>query len=282
MLAIAVAYFTRPLEAPPAQVEPEDHPLAAAPLDAGTHLSFVGVIVNSSTINLSPLQDGTISSIAARVGDEVKKGQILVTFESSELRHEVQMADAQLSRDDAELERAVLERRQADERLARALQARQHLNVDELSSAKYAARFASAAERALRARRTQDAAKVAQLRDRLDQRTLRAPYDSVVADRFVDPGAVAAPGSVILRLVGQGGWRVRFAIPEEAPVLPPDAGVQVRASTGEQWPAVVTEVAPGVDPASLTRFAEAQLLIDRGGPPFGARVRVTPGEAAPP
>ena len=128
------------------------------------------------------------------MGDRVSQGQIVATLESTDLRHELAMAQAQLARDDADIERAVLERKQAEERRKRAVNAAEHLNIDELSSARYTARFAITNEKAIRARRVQNLAKEEQLRERLAQRSLRAPVDSVVSDRFLDPGATVGVG----------------------------------------------------------------------------------------
>ena len=186
------------------------------------------------------------------------------------------MAQAQVSRDNADIGRALLELQHAEERSERAVSAAEHLNVEELASARYAARFAITDERALRARREHDLAKEEQLRQRLTQRSLRAPVDSVVSDRFLDPGATVSVGTVVLRLVGQASWRVRFAVPEgdEAGVVR-DGGVLVRLPAGgPTWHGTITELAPSLDPASMTRVAEALLSVPDGGPAFGAMVRV--------
>ncbi len=277
VLAVTVSVATRPIEAPPPRdtpstslAAPEHEALVAA--DSG----FVGVVVSSSTVDVSSLQEGTILSVNARMGDRVSQGQIVATLESTDLRHELAMAQAQLARDDADIERAVLERKQAEERRKRAVNAAEHLNIDELSSARYTARFAITNEKAIRARRVQNLAKEEQLRERLAQRSLRAPVDSVVSDRFLDPGATVGVGTVVLRLVGQAGWRVRFAVPEGDEMgVATSGGVVVRLPAGGQtWAGKITEVAPSLDPASMTRAAEALLSAPDGGPPFGAMVRV--------
>ena len=277
VLAVAVSIATRPLEAPP----PRDAPglLRPAPAEeqASGDAGFVGVVVSSSTVDVSSLQEGTILTVNARMGEAVSQGQVVATLESADLRHELAMAQAQLARDDADIERAVLERKQAEERRKRAVNAAEHLNIDELSSARYTARFAITNEKALRARRVQNLAKEEQLRERLAQRSLRAPVDSVVSDRFLDPGATVGVGTVVLRLVGQAGWRVRFAVPEGNETgLVPDAPVLVHmpAAGGQTWQGSITEVAPSLDPASMTRVAEALLSAPDGGPPYGAMVRV--------
>ncbi len=279
VLAVAVSVATRPLERRPPDA-PTPAATGAAPSDSTPALEgdagFVGVVISSSTVDVASLQDGTILTVSARIGDVVSQGQVLVTLESAELRHELAMAQAQIERDNADIERAVLERKQADERKRRAVNASQHLNIDELSSALYAAKFALANEKALRARKTQNVAKEEQLRERLAQRSLRAPVDSVVSDRFLDPGASVAAGTVVMRLVGQAGWRVRFAVPEGGETgIAVDGGIVARlpGGTGE-WRGSITEVAPALDPASMTRVAEANVWAQDGGPPFGAMVRV--------
>ena len=161
VLAVTVSVATRPMEAPPPHDAPglsrDVPPEAVANGDAG----FVGVVVSSSTVDVSSLQEGTILTVNARMGESVAQGQVVATLESADLRHELAMAQAQVSRDNADIERAVLERQQAEERRKRAVSAAEHLNIEELSSARYAARFAITNEKALRARRAQAHSRVA-------------------------------------------------------------------------------------------------------------------------
>lgn len=245
---------------------------AEAAIDTPAADALLGVVVNSSTIELGPLTDGVVAAIKVRVGEPVKAGQVLVTFESAELEHELSMVRAEAAKVDAETERASVERQQADERLVRAERAKAHLNIEELSAAQYAAKVALAAERSLRAQQALMRAKVEQLKERVDRRSLKAPADGVVADRYVEPGTTVLAGRPAIRLGGAGGWRVRFAVPEAHAMVAVDDQVEVAAGA-ETFPAVVTQVAPAVDPATLTRFAEAALTSD-AGPPFGVRVKV--------
>jgi RND family efflux transporter MFP subunit len=248
----------------------------AVPENLNGDAGFVGVVVSSTTVDVSSLQEGTVLKINARMGESVIAGQVLATLESTDVRQELAKARAQIVSDNADIERAVLERQQAEERQKRAVGAAEHLNIEEVSSARYAARFAVTNEKALRAHRMQDIAKEEQLRERLSQRSLRAPVDSVVAERFLDPGATVSVGTVVLRLVGQADWRVRFAIPEgDERGIRLEGGVSVQLPAGGPiWHGKITQLAPSLDPASMTRVAEALLAVPDGGPPFGAMVRV--------
>lgn len=286
VLAVIVSITTRPLEAPPAHdaaIAPRQAAVSTA-FDGYADAGFVGVVVSSSTVDVTSLQEGTILTIDARMGERVKEGQVLVTLEPGELGHELDMAQAQLDVDNADIERAMVEKRQAEDRKRRANAAAAHLNIEELSSARYAAQVAMANEKALRARRQVDRAKTEQLKERLERRWLKAPIDSVVAERYLDKGSTVNAGTTVLRLVGQASWRVRFAIPEGEYGVVKGSSVLVRLAQGNKalsWQGSVIEVAPSIDPASMTRAAEAVLAVPEGGPSFGAMVRVHLEGASP-
>ncbi|MBM4034778.1 MAG: HlyD family efflux transporter periplasmic adaptor subunit, partial [Planctomycetes bacterium] len=64
---------------------------------------------------LAPVQAGTIASIGAGLSDEVRAGQVLVTFDDAALRAELDVAEAELKRLQAELPAAELRLRQEAE-----------------------------------------------------------------------------------------------------------------------------------------------------------------------
>lgn len=272
VFAASVGAVTRSITTPSTPPSPTVNEVLTlvAPHPAGAE-GFLGVVVTSSTIDLAPMTDGVVSAVYVRVGQAVKAGEAVASFENVELEQDVAMATAEAAKTEAEVQRASLERRHAVERAARAERARSVLNAEELAIARYGAAVARATERSLRAQLALVRAKVTHLHRRLEHRALRAPNDALVAERYVEAGSAVLAGNAVVRLVGQGESRVRFAVPESSAPLAEGDRVEVWWNS-EALPAVVTTVAPTVDPASLTRFAEASLEHD--GPPFGARVRV--------
>ena len=52
-------------------------------------------------------------------------------------------------------------------------------------------------------------------RDHLTDNVLRAKFDGTIAMRFRDDGATVPAGGAIVRIVGRGGPRLRFAVPPD-------------------------------------------------------------------
>jgi multidrug resistance efflux pump len=111
-----------------------------------------------------------------------------------------------------------------------------------------------------------------------------APFEGIIAERYLSPGALAGPGRPVARLVGHDEPRVRFAIPEDrAGAVAVGATVEVKiAPAGLLARGRVTGVSPDVDASSRMVFAAAS-LEPHPGPALGtgllARVFLAPAPA---
>ncbi|MBZ0231595.1 MAG: HlyD family efflux transporter periplasmic adaptor subunit, partial [Deltaproteobacteria bacterium] len=90
-----------------------------------------------------------------------------------------------------------------------------------------------------------------------------APFSGTVALRFKDAGATVGPGTPIVRLVGEEGLRLRFAVPparmnELAPGKEVDATID---TVDRPLVAIVRQVSPALDPASGMIVVEAELGV---------------------
>ncbi|WP_017302652.1 efflux RND transporter periplasmic adaptor subunit [Nodosilinea nodulosa] len=116
----------------------------------------------------------------------------------------------------------------------------------------------------------------------LNQSTLRAPFDGIVAVRQVDEGVVVGAGQTVVRLVESVAPEARIGMPTSAASrLRPGAAVTVKADT-ERFPATVKAVLPEVNPDTRTQVVVFQLgpeALTRVSP--GETVRVTLSEAVP-
>jgi HlyD family secretion protein len=114
--------------------------------------------------------------------------------------------------------------------------------------------------------------------------TIEAPFDGVVAQRFLSAGAIAAPSTPIVSVVSKD---VEVAVSvEEARISQVKVGqaaaLRVNAYPGRDFPAVVSNISPTADPRSHTftvkvhpedeegllksgMFADARLLLEQKG-----------------
>lgn len=213
---------------------------------------------------------GAVREVLVREGDRVRAGQPLVRLDATQTAAAVAEARAALAETRvgarAELERAERERDQAERDLARARQLHQAdaISARELERATQTAADARAAWDAASARaaagdslanvaRAQAALEAAQARLALTR--LTAPAAATVVARRVEPGDVVTPGQVLLELTLDGRTEiVAFASEETLGHLRQGmpAVVSADAYADQSFPALVSWIAPAVDPAQGT------------------------------
>jgi membrane fusion protein, multidrug efflux system len=242
---------------------------------------YLGVLLASESVELVAEVAGRVRQVAVRPGDAVAAGALLATLTADGLRDELAIEQANLAGARSDLAAAEVEVRRAGE------EHRRRLALAELVSRETIAAAAFELEAATR-RRDGVVADVAAAGARLDrlQRELagaevRAPFAGTVAARYVDPGGAVTHGTPLVRLIGGGPLRVRFAVPPaEADRLRPGQPLTVALeSPALTRRATLERIAPEIDAASETVFAEARIAAPaaaEAGLPSGALVRVSP------
>jgi RND family efflux transporter MFP subunit len=202
-----------------------------------------------------------------------------------QLRSAEQMAQAQLEQAEAERKRVEVEAYTATERLQRYLKPPEGvLSTDEISNAQNAQKTALSQVAAARALIRERQASLEQIRQRLGEAEFRAPFDCVVAIRYLDPGTRVQAGAPILRLIQAGGFRVRFALPEEHSARA-TVGLPVRIllpALGKEFPGRLESISPEVDTPSRMIFAQAILHASDSAVRAGMVARVSLGAGLSP
>jgi RND family efflux transporter MFP subunit len=243
---------------------------------------FLGVIVARQSVDLAPVIEGRVESVRVQVGERVARGDIIATLDTRAIERELAIAEAELLEARADEQVATHEQEEARERLKRREQPQQRLtgavSEEELATARYQERVATARQERARAQVQQKEARVKQCRQRIDDATLVAPFDGLVASRLVDPGALVSSGRPIIHLLRAAGREVRFAIPEQRAL---DVKVGQRVHVAVQGHAVtlagrILDLSPEVDVAARVLFGTANLEEPEGSPlPSGTVVRVS-------
>lgn len=246
------------------------------PVESG---GFVGVLISPQAVHVESPLEGRVAEVHVRLGDRVKKGQPLVTLAVASYRNDVAIAEASALAAVAEEGRTALEVDEARERRARADGMATYLSREEVQGARYQEKLADARLKAARAAVEERRAQAQKLRALVADAEVRAPFDGVVAARYVDPGARSAPGTPLLRILSGGEMWVRFAIPEDqaaAIIVGQDLEVSV-PSVGKTVRGQVVTVAPEIDAAARMVFAEARLAFPKEATlPAGLVARVMP------
>lgn len=243
---------------------------------------------------LAPIVD-----VAVRPGDRVRRGQVLVSLESSQTQAvRAQAAAAGVGADeaaraaDADLraaESAAMLARTTHDRIRTLFERRsateQELDQANASLAAADAQRAGAASRVAAAAAARDAAHAAAEAAAIavSYGQLIAPFDGIVTERRADPGSMAAPGAPILTLEDPSSYRLEVPLDEaRGAIVARGDAVDVRVASAESVEhGRVGEIAR-LDPAShsfLVKIDLAPVAFVRSGLFGRATFSTTPRRA---
>ncbi|MDP2646102.1 MAG: efflux RND transporter periplasmic adaptor subunit [Desulfobacterales bacterium] len=252
-----------------------------------------------SLISISSKLMGTIKAIQVREADRVKKGDLLVVLDPSQVQAQLRQVQAAL--EEAEKGRlAAISAREAARSaadLARATYERyRHLmkeastsrqEYDEVQTRDSQSRAAlSQADAALgaadsRVRQAKASAASAGITSR--DAAVTAPFDGIVAARLVEVGSLASPGTPLLTLEGMEGYRVDLFLPEsliQRVAVNQNVKVTISALENTPFDGVVQIIVPFADEQSRSFLIKVK-LPGKAGVRSGmfARVMIPVGEA---
>ena len=201
--------------------------------------SFLGDVRALKRARLAAGAPGEVREVLVRVGDRVKKGDLLVEIDPSLATARVRAAKASKQAGAAELERA---QRDA-ERLSGA--------GPDIAALAEIERATSERKRATAERGRLKAAE-AEAHAQLGRHRVRAPFDGVVANRLVDPGDWVDPGVDVIELVDDAGVEVLVSTPPDlVQYLEADDKALLRYK-GAAIPATIRGVVRALDMESRT------------------------------
>jgi RND family efflux transporter MFP subunit len=230
-------------------------------------LSAIGTVRAAETAQLSAQMMGNVLSVNVHEGDAVSAGQVLATIDPSQAQASLDRAQAALAAAQHELSAAQAERNLADSTLKRydVLFERKSVSPQEYDEIK--ARFQNAAARteAAKAGESQAKAAVAQAHTAFGYTKIRAPFNGIVTERKVDPGALASPGMPLLTVESTGHYRLEANVDEaslrfvkEGQNVP----VSLDAFPDKQLSGKVSQIVPAADPGSRTFLVKVELPHD--------------------
>lgn len=249
------------------------------PLDkdaGGEEVGLVAVVVPRESTDVGSNIAGLVASVDVRIGDEVKEGQPLAAIDDRPLYEELALARATQRTSSATLHEFEVEVKAAEETL-RLEKKNVELNVGakrKQVEAEFALERAVAQRDQAKARVSEQSARIKSLRRQISDAVVRAPFAGTIAVRYLDPGVVVGIGTPVVRLIGSGALRVRFAVDvEHANALKVGDEYNFEATEPKvRLPVVVTQVAPEIDPitqllvveADFKETAEAQAALQSG------------------
>jgi RND family efflux transporter MFP subunit len=189
-----------------------------------------GVVQARTTATIMARILAPVREVRVAPGDRVRAGQVLIALDGRDLAAHARSARAAVLAADQNVTAAASEQHAADAALALAratyeriagLHARRSATPQELDDATGALRAAEAhaagaAARAQAAVSGVDSARAAGEAAATTESfsLITAPFDGVVADKMVEPGNMAAPGTPLIRLEDTRGFRLDIRVDE--------------------------------------------------------------------
>ena len=260
-----------------AAATPAAKPVAAPPTDAAQELVISGPIVVENQVDLAAQRDGVVAKIIADTGTMVRKGQLLAQLDDRQLSAEREAAEAKAKSIAADVKNWEAETKVQESDLARAegMMKADLITKQELDHARY--KLTASQFEVEREKQNQQNAEASLRALQLEEEKMRivAPFDGVVARRYVRAGQKVAKDDKLFWVTATSPMTVKFALPEKfAGKVHSGAELTVTSATSpdEKHTARVTTVSPVVDPSSGTIEVSAQLL--------GAAGELRPGMTA--
>jgi RND family efflux transporter MFP subunit len=207
LASIALSFWWMQRDPPPPPPEP-GHPPFLVPVtvspvvvgDVREEVELVGDVRSPERARVAFERPGRLRELEARLGDVVKRGDVLARLDDSVMNEEVNSSEAELN---AARELAALAARDSE---------RAH-EVAEVGMSEAAIDRADAIARNEAARVVQLEADLALQKARLAQGTLKAPFDAVVTERPVSPGDYVDAGDVCFELLSLERREILLEIP---------------------------------------------------------------------
>lgn len=254
----------------------EDSVVAAAPAQADTAVQtasvqkervFVasGPLVVENQVDVAALREGSMVSIFAQPGTQVRQGQLLAKLDDRQISADVEAAAAKVRSIAANLKNWQAECKvlQADRSRAEKLYAAQVVPKEELEHAQYKEE-ADEFEVQREAESLNNAKAVQRsLELELEKTNIIAPFNGIVARRYARVGQRVSVGDRLFWITAMGPLQVKFTLPERLIGAVKKGQVisvtSIDASPAARHTAKIIDVSPVVDPSSGTIEVLAQI-----------------------
>ncbi|HVZ17366.1 MAG TPA: efflux RND transporter periplasmic adaptor subunit, partial [Terriglobales bacterium] len=238
--------------------------VAVQETSAPDYIESTGTVRAAESAQLSSQVLAYVTGVTVHEGDHVKKGQVLVTLDDSQLRAGTERASAAVTAADKETSAAEANYNLADATVKRYenLFSKKSVSPQEFDEVKARYQAAQAQLEQAHAGQAQARAALAEARTMQGYTRLVAPFDGEVTDKRVEVGNLAAPGMPLLTVENTRRYRLEANVNEKDIALVRIgmmAPVKIESVTAEPISARVVQIVPAADPASRTFVVKLDL-----------------------
>ena len=178
--------------------------------------TFSGISQSSKEAKLSFKVAGTVNSLRVKVGDQVRRGQVIATLDAIDYSIESDRAVAQLKNAETQVKAAKTQRvatKSTYERVEK-LYENNSIPLSEYEQAKASYDAAVSQYEAAQAQATAAKKQVEAARNQVNYARLTAPYNGIITAITVEENELVGSGTAVAVLNAEGKPEVRVGIPE--------------------------------------------------------------------
>ncbi len=267
--------------AAPSSPTPPPPPVAAPPPKSDFFIA-TGPVVVENQLDVAAQREGIVAATMAESGTSVRKGQLLASLDDRQISADLEAARAKTRSVEADLKNWQAEAKvlDSDYQRARKMWEAGLITQEQLEHARYKAEsdqwdVKRVEELLVNARESQRSLEL-----EMEKTCVRAPFNGMVARRYVRVGQKVALGDRMFWVTATAPLRVKFTLPERF-LNRVKRGQELALTSPElqdsNHRARVIEVSPVVDPSSGTIEVLAELVGPAGQlrPGMTARVQVS-------
>jgi RND family efflux transporter MFP subunit len=227
-------------------------------------LLLTGALKPKETVNVTSQATGRVQTLFFQIGDIVKVGALVAELDDDELQQQVNRAEAAIA-----VTGASLTQREAEFANAKAtLQRSEDLFKDglispqEFEQQKTSVAVFEAQVNLAKAQKAQSEAELRELHIRLAQTKTYSPMTGVVAQRYVDVGALVNPNTPVLQIVNLSTMVTLGNVPERSIGklrVGNEAVVMVDAIPDQPFQGRVGRISPVLDAATRSALIEIDI-----------------------
>lgn len=220
----------------------------------GDILAWPGVVKSRTVADIAPRLTARIVEIKVNAGDTVKKGDVIARLDERDLKAQEKAALAALAGANAHAARS-----SADKQRISSLYEKEAATRERYDAAVALAKEAQASA-------GQASGALTEIRARLADTLLLAPFDGIIVKRLKQPGDMGMPGVPVVTLQVPRGLRLEVEVPAAcAGAFHPGESVVVRIDTLDQtFSATIDEIIPEMDAQTHSQLIKIALPAVEG------------------
>ncbi|OHX37788.1 efflux transporter periplasmic adaptor subunit [Methylomonas sp. LWB] len=215
-------------------------------------LEWQGVVRSRQAVKISPKFSARIVEIPVKVGDRLKKGEVIAKLDDRDPRAAYSAAVSAQAAAQAQAVQAAADEKRASELFEKQAATRQSYDA------------ALARAKAARALAEQAASSARQSQVMMAENVLYAPFDGVVGERYQDPGDMGAPGQALVSFHQPDALRLEVSVASTCSGRIGLGDIAAVRIDGVDLIGRVAELAPEVDPQTRTRLVKVDLPATPG------------------